>query len=250
VLSVNAPPVVTVPPSSLTVTQSQAASFTVTAAGNGPLAYQWRFNTANIAGATSTAYNIANCYDTNAGSYTVVVTNNQGSVTSAVATLTVNLPPTITAQPQSRTILTGTCTNFSVTATGTAPLYYQWLSNGVPQGPFNGIPNSPVECSAATYSVIVSNFVGFVLSTNATLSFTNPPTAQPGHFDSQKLLADGSLLLNMSGTPYTNYTLQFTTDWANWSAITVLSGTNGLFQYDDFAPTTNASRFYRLVVGP
>ncbi|PWU19574.1 MAG: hypothetical protein C5B50_06320 [Verrucomicrobia bacterium] len=74
--------------------------------------------------------------------------------------------------------------------------------------------------------------------------------AQPGHFDSQKLLPDGSLLLSMSGTAYTNYTLQFTTDWTNWNPLATLSGTNGLFQYNDFAPTTNNSRFYRLVVGP
>ncbi|PWU19573.1 MAG: hypothetical protein C5B50_06315 [Verrucomicrobia bacterium] len=250
VLTVNAPPLVTVPPSSLTVTQSQAANFTVSALGNAPLSYQWRFNTVNIAGATNTAYNIANCYATNAGSYTVVVANNQGSTTSAVATLTVNLPPSITTQPQSQSLLTGSCTTFSVTASGTAPLYYQWLYNGAPQGTFTNTATSPTECNAGTYSVIVSNFVGFVLSTNATLSFTNPATAQPGHFDSQKLLADGSLLLNMSGTPYTNYTLQFTTDWTTWNPLATLSGTNGLFQYDDFAPTTNANRFYRLVVGP
>ena len=66
------------------------------------------------------------------------------------------MPPSITAQPQSQTLQTGNCAIFSVTATGTAPLYYQWLSNGVPQGPFNSSSNSHSECVAASYSVLVS----------------------------------------------------------------------------------------------
>jgi hypothetical protein len=250
VLSVNGPPVITAQPSSLTVTQTQSAIFSVTAAGPGPLGYQWQFNSNNMAGANGTNYTIASAFPTNAGSYNVIVTNSQGSVTSSVATLTVNVPPSITVQPQSQTLQTGNCAIFSVTATGTAPLYYQWLSNSVPQGPFNSSSNSPSECVAASYSVLVSNFVGTVLSSTATLSFTNPPPAQPGNFDSITLLSNGWVLLNMSGTPYTNYVLDFTTNFTDWSSLTTLSGTNGVFQFSDPSPITNSERFYRLRLGP
>jgi hypothetical protein len=58
------------------------------------LKYQWRFNTTNIAGATTSAYNIASVAITNAGNYTVIVTNTTGKTTSAFAYLSVMVPPT------------------------------------------------------------------------------------------------------------------------------------------------------------
>lgn len=61
-----------------------------------PLDYQWRFNGANISGAKAASYRITNAQPTNAGSYTVVVTNVAGAVTSDVAVLTVLSTPTAT----------------------------------------------------------------------------------------------------------------------------------------------------------
>ena len=62
---------------------------TVTATGFGTLSYQWQFNGAGVAGATGTSLTLSSVQPTNAGSYTVVVTNTLGSGTSAVAVLTV-----------------------------------------------------------------------------------------------------------------------------------------------------------------
>lgn len=64
------------------------ATFTVAATGATPLAYQWRFNDANLAGRTTASLVLANGQSTNAGNYTVVVTNACGSVTSRIAVLT------------------------------------------------------------------------------------------------------------------------------------------------------------------
>ena len=83
-----------------TVAQNSPASFTVTATGAG-LAYQWRFGGAPIGGATGSTYAIASAQPSQAGNYDVVV-NLAGSVTSAIATLTVHTPPVITGQPQTR----------------------------------------------------------------------------------------------------------------------------------------------------
>ncbi len=66
----------------------------------------------------------------NAGSYTVVVTNAYGSVTSRVAALTIAFPPTVTAQSGSLAVLAGTNVSLSVTVAGTGPFSYQWLLNG------------------------------------------------------------------------------------------------------------------------
>ena len=247
-LTVLVPPSIVAEPMSLIVTQGQDASFSVTSSGSVPLSFQWQFNASPIPGATATNYDVADAQPTDAGSYTVVITNAQGSITSSVATLTVLVPPSITNQPQSQTILAGTCANFSVAATGSVPLSYQWQWNSAPQAGATG--SSYTACNAGSYSVLVSNLAGVMLSGTATLTLTNPSPPAGGHFDLLSLLGDGSLELNMSGMPNTNYNLLFTTDWTNWTYLATLSGTNGLFQYNDPSVATNTDRFYRLQVAP
>ena len=61
---------------------------------------------------------------------------------------------------------------------------------------------------------------------------------------------DGSVQINMSGSPGTNYLLQWTTDWLKWSNLCTLSGANGLFWTVDPCATNTAHRFYRLRLAP
>ena len=56
------------------------------------MSYHWSFYGTNIAGSTTATLAFANAQTTNAGSYTVVVTNSAGSITSSVASLTVTNP--------------------------------------------------------------------------------------------------------------------------------------------------------------
>jgi sugar lactone lactonase YvrE len=248
-LTVLLPPSIAAEPISLTVTQGQDATFSVTADGSTPLGFQWQFNAAPIPGAAATNYDVADVQPTDAGSYSVVITNALGSITSSVVTLTVLVAPSITNQPQSQTVLAGTCANFSVAATGSAPLSYQWQWNGAPQA--SGTLSSYTACNAGSYSVLVSNLAGVTLSDTAILTLTNNPSPPlAGHFDSLGLLGDGSLQLNMSGAPNSNYSLQFTADWTNWTLLATLSGTNGLFQFNDPSVATNTERFYRLQLVP
>src|SRR5205823_4632831 len=63
-----------------------------------------------------------------------VVTNTAGNATSNAATLTVNaaaVAPSITTQPANQTVTAGQTATFSVAASGTAPLTYQWQKNSV-----------------------------------------------------------------------------------------------------------------------
>ena len=248
-LTVILPPAITTPPQSLTVSQGTDAPFSVAVTGTAPIAYQWCFNGGAVSAATDSGYTVTSAQSTNAGSYSVVVSNILGSTTSAVATLTVIVPPSITTPPVSQTILEGTCATFTVAASGTAPLWYQWQWNSTIYPPDTNA-TSFTACNAGSYSVTVSNQAGVVVSDTFTLSFTNPPTAQPGHFDSLSLLGDGSLQLNMSGSADTNYVLEFTSDWVSWNPLTNLSGSNGLFQFNDTSAATNSDRFYRLRLGP
>src|SRR5439155_17873824 len=70
-------------------------TFTVSAAGQTPLSYQWRFKGSNISGATAAAYTISSAQTSNSGDYTVIVTNSFGSTTSSIASLTVYPPQTV-----------------------------------------------------------------------------------------------------------------------------------------------------------
>jgi hypothetical protein len=80
-------------PQSQTNATGSNATFTVTATGTAPLQYQWQRAGTNLDGSTATTLMLANLVTGDAGSYRVIVTNWVGSVTSAVATLTVtNLP--------------------------------------------------------------------------------------------------------------------------------------------------------------
>jgi hypothetical protein len=84
-------PVITAQPQSLTAQPGNSATFSVTASGQPPLSYQWRFNGGDIAGANSSSYTINSVQNSDAGNYDVVVSNASDSVTSATALLTVSL---------------------------------------------------------------------------------------------------------------------------------------------------------------
>lgn len=125
-------PTITAQPQDLGVTTGTAASFNVTATGDATLAYQWRRNGSAIAGATAAAYSLASAAKTDDGAeFSVVVTNSAGSATSRAAKLTVTDPAAaITTSPQSVSTTAGQTATFSVVATGTGTLSYQWLRDG------------------------------------------------------------------------------------------------------------------------
>ena len=181
ILTVTAAPVapsITSPPANRTVVAGQTAAFSVTAAGTAPLVYQWRKNNANISGATAASYTTpATTTADNNAKFTVVVSNSAGSVTSNAANLSVTavpVAPSITSQPANRTVIAGQTAAFSVTATGTAPMSYQWRKNSAN---INGATASSYSTPATTtadngaqFSVMVTNSVGNITSNAASLT--------------------------------------------------------------------------------
>ncbi|MGO8674488.1 MAG: immunoglobulin domain-containing protein [Limisphaerales bacterium] len=145
--------------------------------GTAPLSYQWTFNGGNISGATASTYTINSVQSVQAGGYAATVANMCGNVPSAGATLTVDVAPTITTQPRSQTVNQGANVTFSVAASGTAPLSYQWTFNG------NNISgatasvftiNNVQTTAAGTYAVTAANMCGSVPSANASLTVILP----------------------------------------------------------------------------
>ncbi|HOX55287.1 MAG TPA: immunoglobulin domain-containing protein [Candidatus Paceibacterota bacterium] len=182
-LTVLVPPSIITQPASQTVDQDGAVSFSVAATGTAPLTYQWRFNDANISGATLSSYTKSNVQPADAGGYSVVVNNIAGSATSANALLTVSPSPSITTQPLSQLVGLGSTVNFAVAATGTGPLTYQWRKNGVDlinDGIFSGVTTTTLTLTgvqrtdSGTYSVLVSNPNRSVVSVDALLTVSCP----------------------------------------------------------------------------
>ena len=89
------------------------------------------------------------------------------------------MPPTITTQPLSQTVGVGAMVTFSVVATGTTPLSYQWMENGTAISGATGAsyttPPVALTDNNSTFAVVVSNHTGSVTSNNATLTVLAVP---------------------------------------------------------------------------
>jgi hypothetical protein len=201
-----APSIVT-PPLSQTGALGSTFNFTVTANGDAPLGYRWRFNSSVLPGSTNlpsaTLFNAQT-----SGVVTVIVTNGFGSVTSAPALLVVTstpAPPVFTLQPTNVFVALGATATFRVAATGSPAPMFQWFFEGAPLGSNSAVlslPNaSPAKVGA--YWCVASNASGAVTSQLATLTLsTNPPVfyLQPSN---QVVTPGGSALFRAtaSGSP-------------------------------------------------
>jgi hypothetical protein len=183
-------PIITTQPVSQTVGVGQSASFFLIATGSAPLTYQWQKNGVNITGATSNSYTTsATTAGDNSAKFTVVVSNSAGSATSNVATLTVtsaqqgNGAPQIVTQPVSQTVTAGQAATFTVVATGSPTLAYQWQKNhaniaGATSASYS-TPATATSDTGETFDVIVSNSIGTVTSVSASLTVNAPGSGTP-----------------------------------------------------------------------
>jgi hypothetical protein len=174
-------PKITSQPANQTVAVNQMATFTVVATGTAPLTYQWQKGTTNV-GTNSPSYTTpATTQGDNGAKFQVVISNSAGMTTSATAILTVTAAPTapvITQQPASITVNFGLTANFTVVATGTAPLTYRWQMNGNNVGTNSSSYTTPATTNldnGAKIQVTVSNAEGNAPSSIAILT-VRPPT--------------------------------------------------------------------------
>ena len=243
-LAVEVAPSITGDPSSDTVCTGDAASFTVAATGTAPLAYQWRKNGADIPGATSSTYSIASVQASDAGSYDAVVTNGCGSATSGAAALAAAEPPSITAHPASQTVCAGDAVTFTVTASGTAPLGYQWRKNGadIPLATSStySIPSAQAG-DAGSYDAVVSNSCASATSNAASLAISADSPSVTSHPASQTVCAGTPVTLNVTATGAPPLAYQWR---KNGSAIPGATGT----AYSLASPQPSDSGAYDVVV--
>ncbi len=140
--------------------------------------YQWWFNGSALPSIGSSNLTLLNVSLSNAGTYILLASNSHGTAISSNAALTVGYPPAVLKHPVSQAALLNSNTAFSVTASGTAPLTYQWLLNGLS---LSGATNSsfPIASMQASnvgsYVAVVTNAFGMVTSDVATLVTASPP---------------------------------------------------------------------------
>ncbi len=212
---------------------------------NGSLVFSQNITGTNI----NTSYTIGGATVSDSGTYTVVVTNYWGSTTSAPAIVTISSPPTVTAQPVAKSVLVGQNASFSVTASGSNPLSYQWNKNNSPlsdTGAYSGTGTSSLSLTSisanesGSYSVTVTNTSGFTNSNPATLSVATPPSVG---FDASQSAITGNTM------PGLTYIIQSATDLTSpiqWTPI----ATNFTDSYGVLSFTNNPSgtqQFLRIL---
>ncbi len=166
-------------------TKCAGSSVTFSVTASNATGYQWRKNNVDIGGATSSSYTIDPISAGDAGSYTCRVSNACDNVTSTAATLTVNPVTTISSQSSAMDRCVGTSATFSVTATGTGTLTYQWRKAGNDIGGATSssyIINSVVQGDAGSYDCVVTSSCGTATSTAIALTVRTPLSIsqQPG----------------------------------------------------------------------
>lgn len=175
VLTVVRPPTIAVQPVSQVVAAGDPLTLTVTVDGTEPIHYQWWNERGTIPNATNATL-VVNAASTNDSSiYAVVVTNRYGAVTSAVATVTVFIPATISIAPVTQVAPAGGTATFHVEATAYPAPEFQWLFVGkaIPGATSTTLTLTNIGTNVlGTYQVIVWNAFSAVTSAPALLAMS------------------------------------------------------------------------------
>lgn len=209
VVTVGAAASIVTQPTAQTVCQGTLLELTSLGGGLAPLSYQWRRGGVDIPGATAAVLTVPAAALADAGIYDVVVSNGCGTATSTQVPVVVRPAPVVTGQPVSLVVCEGSDVSFDVTATGEAPLSFQWRHNGaVIFGATTALLNlsGVTAVNAGHYDVVVTNACGSAVSSVAslTLEFAPSITQQPV---GGTVCEAGSMTLAVtaSGTPPLTY---------------------------------------------
>ena len=205
------PPIITAQPQppALTVQVGTTVNMAIAATGSA-ISYAWNKDGTPIPTAASPTFTIEKAALADAGTYTAVVSNSGGSVTSQPVVLKVSSTPvaplpTITQQPRDRITILGESAGLSVAATGSG-LFYQWFKNRalIPGATTASLTFAQARVTdSAAYYVVIGNTSGSVTSTTANLLVVSPMKATsvapwPGR---ESLCTDTTLSIDFDRKP-------------------------------------------------
>ncbi len=251
-------------PASQSVNGGDMAMFTVVATGIPYPAFQWLKNGTNLAGQTQATLIINDATVNDAASYSVMVSNAAGTVTSSPASLTVgNSPPVFIAPPADTNIVINAGVNLTVVCAATdadtpaQTLAYSLLAGpagaavNAANGAFTWRPTVSQAGSSNNVSVVVADNGMPSLSATNTFSVTVSPLAAP--VMTAPNYASGEFSVVINGPVGPDYALQTSTNLADGIWITV-TATNSPAVMPVMLTDTNAdspsAQFYRIVTGP
>jgi len=267
-------PSITTQPLSQTIGVGTGARLTVRASGS-QLQYQWYHNGVAIPSGISSSLQISAAQYSDSGNYYVTLWNSLGSTTSASASLIVLAPVFITTQPLNQTANAGAPVTFSVQASGSGPLSFQWYHNGSPlSGPGSTTATLVISSAqanlAGVYYATVANAATKATSSEVRLNVlsgvpgvtTNngksgaeggaSSTAYLGLKPGQAILAppnaSGKIVIQMIGTPGTIYQVQSCDNLTTlqWLTIaTVVAAEDGLIEVSLSSKTQN--QFFQAI---
>jgi alpha-tubulin suppressor-like RCC1 family protein len=180
----------TVQPTNQMILKGQGAVFAAAAVSPFPLSYRWYFQGAaladggEVAGSGTASLSLSNIQTNDGGSYQVIVTNHYLAATSAVAVLTVLVPPMVVVQPTNQAVQFSSNATFAVSAIGSEVLAYQWFCNGTALADGGRVSGSTTanltiqnsqSIDIGTYQVVVTNNYGMTSSVPATLMVLAAP---------------------------------------------------------------------------
>jgi pectin methylesterase-like acyl-CoA thioesterase len=247
-------------PVSQSISGGGTATFTNSATGIGSPTYQWLKNGNPIAGQTNSSLTISNASANDAASYSVIVSNSAGVVTSSSASLTVgNTAPSLTPVSD-QTVNVGV--NVSVTNVATDPdVPAQTLTFTLLTGPSGASVDSgggiftwrPTVSDAGTSNpiqvVVTDNGTPNLSATNSFFVIVNPLT-QPNA--SSSAYSGGQFTVTVSGQSGPDYAVQVSTNLASggWATIFSTNSPAMPFTFTDPNAGTQSIQFYRIVTGP
>lgn len=245
-------PVITTHPVSQVVCPdtSQSVTFTVVATGSG-LSYQWQKDGVNIPGATGTSYTISNVTTADAGTYTVVVSNSSGSVTSSFAflnALTVTSPSPVTVCQNQTATLTAVGYGMNVS--------YQWYSNTVNSNTggtlISGATSSTYTASTSVsgtryyYAVVTADNLSCTAVATSAASVTVNPSSVAGTVSANQVVCYNSpATVSVTGSAGSIQWQQSSNGTSGWTNVT---GGTGAQTATYTSPNLTAVRYFRAVV--
>ncbi len=203
-LSLYAATEITKAPVGKKVCEGTKETLTVTATGGGTMTYQWKKDGQDIAGATSSSYEIASMNAASAGNYTVVATGACGSV-SASANIVYSTKPTVTLPTPAETIKSGAKLSLSVNANEDGATSYKWFLNGTALTDPNAtnreyIKFNVTNADAGKYHCEVTNDCGTTKSGEIDVKVTLTTSVD------ETIIAEGLKLYNNEPNPFASST--------------------------------------------